>query len=158
MSSDDMDTVIQSQTEVTNSEPNATVAAENLEPQIQQPAAEETTPLPNPAFRRPNGIASSSPRPKSSVVESPASASDSSQPKVQRISHKDHMIWMREISTQIRDHYQQKTGNKMPKPVSHQLFNRDMGTWFSSRQKEQGESANLEAIDPHPFDPQRVDE
>jgi hypothetical protein len=73
--------------------------------------------------------------------------------KTQRMSREDHMLWMRDISTQIRDHYRQKTGdNKIPKPISHALFNRDMSTWFSLRQKEQAEFTDLTAIDPEPTD------
>src|SRR6266436_359193 len=72
---------------------------------------------------------------------------------VQRMSHKDHMLWMRDISTQIREHYEAKTGNKLSKPTSNALFTRDMNAWFSSRQREQAETADLVALDPQPFDP-----
>jgi hypothetical protein len=79
-------------------------------------------------------------------------------PGVQRMSHKDHMTWMRDISMQIREHYQAKTGNKLSKPLSHALFTRDMGSWFSCRQKEQAEFADLAALDPQPFDPNAAEQ
>src|SRR5947209_2572239 len=91
-----------------------------------------------------------------SAAEETPTPTSTPTPAVQRMSHKDHMLWMRDISTQIREHYEAKTGNKLSKPTSNALFTRDMNTWFSSRQREQAESANLAALDPEPFDPNAV--
>jgi hypothetical protein len=77
-------------------------------------------------------------------------------PAVQRMSHKDHMIWMRDTSMQIRQHYEEKTGSKLSKPISNKLFARDMDVWFSARQKEQANAADVSAIDPQPVDPSAI--
>jgi hypothetical protein len=149
-----MDNDPQLQPEVNSSESNATTATENLEPQISQ-TTDENVALPNPAIRRPKARFATSFR---ITTQPPIPAKQPAVPPKGRMSHKEHMEWLRDISTQIRDHYEEKTGNKMPKPVSNQLFNRDMGVWFSSRQKAQAESADLTAVDPEPFDPNAVAE
>jgi hypothetical protein len=148
-----MNNDIQSQPEMNSSESNATTATEIAQPQIQD-RADEKPPLPNAAIRRPKASFSTKTR---IGPEPPIPAKQPTVPPKGRMSHKEHMEWLRDISTQIRDHYEEKTGNKMPKPVSNQLFNRDMGVWFSSRQKAQAESADLIAVDPVPFDPTAVE-
>jgi hypothetical protein len=139
-----MNTDIQTQPEVNGSESNATTAAENLEPQIQPTIETAPAPLPNPKFRRVGESATMQP---SEAVEQPIA------PPAQRTSHKDHMTWLRDISAQICEHYEKKTGNKLSKPISNALFARDMNVWFSARQKQQAEWAKLEVIDPEPLDP-----